>query len=195
MKVVFQVRCCQAALAALILSAFVGLALPAYAQAAADYTLNAGDTLDVAVWKEDDLSKKDVIVRPDGKFSFPLAGEITAAGHTIAQIETDITNRLKPYIPDPVVSVAVKNLDGCRVYVIGQVTKPGSFVMNPRYNVLQALSSAGGLTPFASANDIIILRGSGQGQSTLQFHYGEVTKGRSLNQNVLLEAGDVVVVP
>jgi polysaccharide biosynthesis/export protein len=195
MKVVFQVRCCQAALAALILSAFVGLALPAYAQAAADYTLNAGDTLDVAVWKEDDLSKKDVIVRPDGKFSFPLAGEITAAGHTIAQIETDITNRLKPYIPDPVVSVAVKNLDGCRVYVIGQVTKPGSFVMNPRYNVLQALSLAGGLTPFASANDIIILRGSGQGQSTLQFHYGEVTKGRSLNQNVLLEAGDVVVVP
>jgi polysaccharide export outer membrane protein len=177
------------------LSAFVGLALPAYAQAAADYTLNAGDTLDVAVWKEDDLSKKDVIVRPDGKFSFPLAGEITAAGHTIAQIETDITNRLKPYIPDPVVSVAVKNLDGCRVYVIGQVTKPGSFVMNPRYNVLQALSLAGGLTPFASANDIIILRGSGQGQSTLQFHYGEVTKGRSLNQNVLLEAGDVVVVP
>jgi len=195
MKVVFQVRCCQAALAALILSAFVGLALPAYAQAAADYTLNAGDTLDVAVWKEDDLSKKDVIVRPDGKFSFPLAGEITAAGHTIAQIETDITNRLKPYIPDPVVSVAVKYLDGCRVYVIGQVTKPGSFVMNPRYNVLQALSLAGGLTPFASANDIIILRGSGQGQSTLQFHYGEVTKGRSLNQNVLLEAGDVVVVP
>jgi polysaccharide biosynthesis/export protein len=195
MKVGFQGRQCQAALAAIMLWAFLGAALPVRAQAAADYTLNAGDTLDVAVWKEDDLSKKDVIVRPDGKFSFPLAGEITAAGHTIAQIEAEITNRLKPFIPDPVVSVGVKNLDGCRIYVIGQVTKPGSFVMNPRYNVLQALSLAGGLTPFASANDIIILRGSGPAQSALSFHYGEVTKGRALNQNVLLEAGDVVVVP
>jgi polysaccharide export outer membrane protein len=81
------------------------------------------------------------------------------------------------------------------VYVIGQVTKPGSFVMNPRLSVLQALSLAGGLTPFAAANDIIVLRGAGSSQHTIPFHYGDVTKGRSLNQNVMLEAGDVVVVP
>jgi polysaccharide export outer membrane protein len=179
----------------LVVLLLIGAAYPAAAQTTPDYTLNAGDTLDVAVWKEEDLTKKDVIVRPDGKFSFPLAGEITAAGRTIAQIEADITARLKRYIPEPVVSVTVKNLDGCRVYVIGQVTKPGSFVMNPRLSVLQALSLAGGLTPFAAANDIIVLRGTGPSQRTVPFHYGDITKGRSLNQNVMLEAGDVVVVP
>jgi polysaccharide export outer membrane protein len=172
-----------------------GFAPQAGAQQVPDYTLNAGDTLDIAVWKEEDLTKKDVIVRPDGKFSFPLVGQVGAVGRTVAQVEAEITARLKTYIPEPVVSVAVKNLDGCRIYVIGQVTKPGSFVMNPRVNVLQALSLAGGLTPFASANAIIVLRGSGSGQHALPFHYGEVIKGQNLNQNAVLEAGDVVVVP
>jgi len=180
---------------ALLSLLLAGFNSQASAQAVPTYTLNAGDTLDIAVWKEEDLTKKDVIVRPDGMFSYPLAGEITAVGHTVAQVEEQISNRLKKYIPEPVVSVSVKNLDGCRVYVIGQVSKPGSFVMNPRFSVLQALSLAGGLTPFAAANDIIILRGNGNAQNILPFHYGEVTKGRSLNQNVLLEAGDVVVVP
>jgi len=167
----------------------------ARAQQAPDYTINAGDTLDIAVWKEEDLTKKDVIVRPDGKFSFPLAGQVVAAGRTVGQIEGEIVGRLKPYIPEPVVSVAVKNLDGCKIYVIGQVSKAGSFVMNPRVNVLQALSLAGGLTPFAAANDILVWRGAGAAQHALPFHYGEVLKGRNLSQNVLLEAGDVVVVP
>jgi polysaccharide export outer membrane protein len=183
------------AVIALLSLLLAGFNSQASAQAVPTYTLNAGDTLDIAVWKEEDLTKKDVIVRPDGMFSFPLAGEINAVGHTVAQVEEQISSRLKKYIPEPVVSVSVKNLDGCRVYVIGQVSKPGSFVMNPRFSVLQALSLAGGLTPFAAANDIIILRGNGNAQNILPFHYGEVTKGRALNQNVLLEAGDVVVVP
>jgi polysaccharide export outer membrane protein len=178
--------------AALVLG---GFAPQLRAQQAPDYTLNAGDTLDIAVWKEEDLSKKDVIVRPDGKFSFPLAGQVLARGRTVAEIEAEIATRLKKYMAEPVVSVAVKNLDGCRIYVIGQVSKAGSFVMNPRVNVLQALSLAGGMTPFAALNDIIVLRGSGGSQHALPFHYGEVVKGRNLNQNVLLEAGDVVVVP
>src|ERR1700683_2114515 len=183
------------AVIALLSLLLAGFNSQASAQAVPTYTLNAGDTLDIAVWKEEDLTKKDVIVRPDGMFSYPLAGQINAVGHTVAQVEEQISSRLKKYIPEPVVSVSVKNLDGCRVYVIGQVGKPGSFVMNPRFSVLQALSLAGGLTPFAAANDIIILRGNGNAQNILPFHYGEVTKGRSLNQNVLLEAGDVVVVP
>lgn len=183
------------AVIALLPLLLAGFNSQASAQAVPTYTLNAGDTLDIAVWKEEDLTKKDVIVRPDGMFSYPLAGEINAVGHTVAQVEEQISSRLKKYIPEPVVSVSVKNLDGCRVYVIGQVSKPGSFVMNPRFSVLQALSLAGGLTPFAAANDIIVLRGTGNAQNVLPFHYGEVTKGRALNQNVLLEAGDVVVVP
>jgi polysaccharide export outer membrane protein len=164
------------------------------AQEQPDYTLNPGDTLDISVWKEDQLTKT-VIVRPDGKFSFPLAGEITATGHTVAQIQNEIAVRLKKYMPEPSASVSVKALDGCRIYIIGQVAKPGAFVMNPRVNVLQALSLAGGMTPFASVNDIIVLRGVGAAQHTLAFHYGDVSKGRALSQNVLLEAGDVVIVP
>ena len=167
---------------------------PALAQQLADYTLHPGDALEVAVWKEPDLTKT-VVVRPDGKFSFPLAGETVAIGRTIPQVQTDITNRLKAYIPEPVVTAAVTTLEGNRIYVIGQVNKPGSFVMNPRLNVLQALSLASGLTPFAAVNDIIVVRGTGAGQKVLQFRYSDVSKGKSLEQNIPLEAGDVVVVP
>lgn len=159
-----------------------------------DYILNPGDTLDVDVYKEVELTKT-VIVRPDGKFTFPLAGEINAGNRTVAQVQNEITQRLTKYIPEPVVTVAVKTLDGCRIYVIGQVAKAGSFVMNPRMSVVQALSLAGGMTPFASTNDVIIIRGVGAGQKILPFRYGDVSKGKSLNQNVILEPGDVVVVP
>jgi polysaccharide biosynthesis/export protein len=163
-------------------------------QTAPDYTLQPGDTLDISVWKEDQMTK-NVVVRPDGKFSYPLAGEITGAGRTVAQIQAEITTKLKVYIPEPAVAASIKTLDGFRIYVIGQVSKPGSFVMNPRLSVLQALSMAGGLTPFAGANDIVVLRGSGKAQKILPFRYGEVAKGRNLEQNIMLEAGDVVIVP
>lgn len=172
----------------------LSLAPRAHAQQSPDYTMNPGDSLDISVWKEEELTKT-AIVRPDGKLSFPLAGEVLAVNRTVAQVQAEITNRLKTYMPEPVVSVSVKGLDGCKVYVIGQVTKPGSFVMNPRITVLQALSLAGGMTPFAAVNDIIVLRGAGAAQRALSFHYGEVSKGRNLNQNVTLESGDVVIVP
>jgi polysaccharide biosynthesis/export protein len=166
----------------------------AQAQATADYTLNPGDTLDIDVYKEVELTKT-VIVRPDGKFSFPLAGEINAGGRTVTQVQNEIAQRLTKYIPEPVVTAAVKTLDGCRIYVIGQVAHAGSFVMNPRMNVVQALSLAGGMTPFASTNDVMILRGQGANQKSLPFRYGEVSKGKNLSQNIILEPGDVVVVP
>jgi polysaccharide export outer membrane protein len=164
------------------------------AQTMPDYTLNPGDNLDVDVYKELELTKT-VVVRPDGKFSFPLAGDILAVGRTVVQVQQELTSKLTKYIPEPVVTVAVKTLDGCKIYVIGQVTHPGAILMNPRLNVLQALSMAGGMTPFAATNDVIILRGNGSNQKSLPFRYGDVSKGKSLNQNVMLEAGDVVVVP
>jgi polysaccharide biosynthesis/export protein len=163
-------------------------------QTLADYTLHPGDQLEIAVWKEPDLTKT-VIIRPDGKFSFPLAGETVAVGRTVPQIQTEISSKLKTYIPEPVVTVATTTLEGNRVYVIGQVQKPGTFGMNPKLTVLQALSLAGGMTPYAAVNDIIIVRGSGPGQKVIQFRYSDVSKGKSLEQNVSLEAGDVVVVP
>lgn len=168
--------------------------VPAHSQQLPDYKLSPGDQLEISVWKEPDLTKT-VIVRPDGKFSVPLAGEINAVGRTLTQVQTDITNRLLKYVPEAVVTAALVVMEGNRIYVIGQVNKPGTFVMNPRFNVLQALSVAGGLTPFAGVNDIIILRGSGSQQRMIPFRYGEVVKGRNLEQNMTLEAGDVVIVP
>jgi polysaccharide export outer membrane protein len=166
----------------------------ALAQQLPDYKLSPGDQLEISVWKEPDLTKT-VVVRPDGKFTMPLAGEIVAAGRTLSQVQVDIQTRLLKYIPEAVVTAALVVMEGNRIYVIGQVNKPGTFVMNPRFNVLQALSVAGGLTPFAGANDIIILRTSGGQQRMIPFRYNEVVKGRNLEQNLTLEAGDVVIVP
>lgn len=167
---------------------------PVLAQQIADYILNAGDELEVSVWKEPDLTQK-VIVRPDGKFSVPLAGEISGAGRSILQVQGEITTKLAKYIPEPVVTVTLTGLQGNQIYVIGQVLKPGAFVMNPRLTVVQALAVAGGMTPFAALDDIIVLRNSGGVQKTIKFRYTDVNKGRNLEQNIRLEAGDVIIVP
>jgi polysaccharide export outer membrane protein len=158
------------------------------------YLVKPGDTLEISVWKEEDLLQT-VIVRPDGGFSFPLAGDVDAAGKTVDMIRQELTRKLSLYIPDLVATVMVTAFDGNKIYVIGQVLSPGAFVMNPRVDVMQALSLAGGTTPFASLNDIKILRRRGRVQSVLEFRFNDVARGRNLAQNILLESGDVVVVP
>lgn len=168
---------------------------PAIAQpVAGDYRLHAGDTIEVSVWKEVDL-QRELIVRPDGKFSMALVGEMQAAGRTADEIRQDVEKRLKVYIPEPVVTVTVQQVGGNRIYVIGQVRKPGAIVMNPRLNVMQALSLAEGGTPFAKLDDIVIVRGTGATQKTLRFRYGRVAGGDDLSENILLESGDVIIVP
>ena len=107
----------------------------------------------------------------------------------------EIEGRLQKFIPEPVVTVTVEEVAGNRAFVVGQVNKPGMFVMNPQLNVLQALALAGGATPFAKLDGIIILRGSGASQTALPFRYSQVTEGKSLGQNIMLESGDVIVVP
>jgi polysaccharide export outer membrane protein len=164
------------------------------ADARADYLLQPGDKLEVSVWKEVDL-QRTVIVRPDGKFSFPLTGEIDTANHSVEQVRQEIETRLKRYIPEPVVTVTLSEIGGNRIFVIGQVTKPGVFLMNPQLNVLQALSLAGGMTPFAKVDEIMVIRGGGAEQRTLRFNFGQVSAGRNLEQNIFLESGDVVLVP
>jgi len=161
----------------------------------APYTVKPGDTLQVSVWKEPDL-QGPVLVRPDGAFSFPLAGQMDARNKTVQELQQELTSRLKKYISDPVVTVSIQEIKGNKVYVIGQVQKPGDFIVNPRVDVMQALSMAGGTTPFAALGDITILRRTDTGQQqALPFHYTEVVRGRNLNQNIMLQAGDVVVVP
>ena len=180
-----------------ITALLIGAALGqrAFAQGAeTSYKLHAGDKIQVSVWKEVDL-QRPVTIRPDGKISFPLTGEVQAAGRTADDVRVDIENRLTKYIPEPVVTVTVEETAGNRVFVIGQVNKPGVFVMNPVVNVLQALSIAGGTTPFAKLDSIIVIRGAGGTQRSLPFRYSKVSEGKDLADNIYLEAGDVIVVP
>ena len=159
------------------------------------YTVKPGDLLAISVWKEPDL-QGPVLVRPDGTFSFPLAGQFDARGKSVQELQQLVTDRLRKFISDPVVTVSVQEIKGNKVYVIGQVNKPGDFVVNPKVDVMQALSMAGGTTPFASLGDIMILRRTESGQQqALPFRYTDVVRGRNLDQNITLQAGDVVVVP
>ena len=159
------------------------------------YTVKAGDTLLVSVWKEPDL-QGPVLVRPDGMFSFPLTGQLDARNKSVAELQQELTTKLKKFISDPVVTVSIQEIKGNKVDVIGQVQKPGDFVVNPRVDVMQALSMAGGTTPFAALGDIMILRRTDTGQQqALPFKYTDVVRGRNLQQNIMLQAGDVVVVP
>lgn len=158
------------------------------------YTINSGDLLEISVWKEPDLQRQ-VLVRPDGAFSFPLSGDIVAVGRTVEDVRQELTERLAVFIPDLVVTVTVAEINGNKIFVIGQVNTPGEFVVNPRVDVIQALSIAGGMTPFAESNDIKILRRKNGVQTILRFRYSDIIKGQNLEQNVLLEVGDVVLVP
>jgi polysaccharide export outer membrane protein len=160
----------------------------------ATYTVKPGDILKVSVWKEPDL-QGPILIRPDGGFSFPLVGEVDGRGKTVAELQAIMTQRLSKYISDPVVSVSVFEIHGNKVYVIGQVAKPGEFIVNPSVDVMQALSMAGGMTAFASLSNIIILRHNGATKTTLHFDYTDVAKGRKLTDDIQLQSGDVVVVP
>jgi len=158
------------------------------------YQIQPGDVLQVSVWKEQDLSQ-NVIVRPDGNISFPLVGEAKAAGGSIEDLRLLITERLEKYIPDPVVTVSVNDLSGNTIYVIGKVNRPGVFPIVRNVDVMQALSMAGGTATYAALNKIKILRRENNKLSAIPFEYGDVEKGRHLKQNIMLKAGDVVVVP
>lgn len=164
------------------------------AAAVTRYEVQPSDLLQVSVWREPELTQQ-VLIRPDGGFSFPLAGEINAVGKTAEELRRDLVERLARYIPDLVVTVAVLEIRGNKVYVIGQVNDPGEFVMNPRVDVMQALSLAGGTTAFASPSEIFVLRREGAQQRRMPFNFDAVKRGRDLEQNVLLRSGDVVVVP
>ena len=158
------------------------------------YRLQPGDIMTVSVWKETEL-QTDVLVRPDGGFSFPLAGDVDAVGKTVEDIRMVLVERLKRYIPNPVVTVAVKQIGGNRIYVVGRVNHAGDFPLSSPLDVMQAIALAGGATPFAAINDIVILRRQNGEQQALHFHYSDVARGRDLSQNVLLQGGDTVVVP
>jgi polysaccharide export outer membrane protein len=165
------------------------------AQALPDYKLHPGDKLILGVYDDPKLMPQEITITPDGKVSYPLVGEIMAAGKTVEQVRSEMETRLKKYISEPIATVMVTQVQGNVVYVIGQVNKPGFFIMNPTLNVLQALALAGGGNPYAKLDSIVIIRSSGAAQRTLHFRYSGVSNGKELEENVQLESGDVVVVP
>jgi len=169
-------------------------AAPSAAAAAGTYGVNPGDILEISVWKEVDLQKQ-VIVRPDGYFSFPLTGDIRAEGRTVEDVRRDVATSVSRFVPDPVVSVAVLEPRGSKVYVIGQVNRAGEYPINRFVDVVQAVSMAGGFTPFAQLDSIKILRRKGSTQSSIPFSYGDIAAGKRLQQNIVLEPGDTVLVP
>lgn len=159
------------------------------------YLVQAGDALQITVWKEQEL-QGEFLVRPDGGLTFPLAGDIEAGGHTVDEIRAIIASRLTKYIPDPVVTVGVKTANGSMIFVVGKVNRPGNFALIRPIDVMQALSLAGGATPFADLNGIRVLRRETGGQQRVfRFRYDDVRRGRDLAQNILLHSGDTVVVP
>jgi polysaccharide export outer membrane protein len=164
------------------------------AQPAPTYGLQPGDIIRVSVWREEQLDQ-GVLVRPDGGISFPLAGDLNASGMTIQEVTDAIADRLSQFIPNPVVTVSLQENTGNRIYVTGRVEQPGVFLVNRPVDVMQAIAMAGGLTPFADKDGIKILRRKGSAQIAIPFNYKLVQKGKSLPQNIMLEAGDTLVVP
>lgn len=160
------------------------------------YRVNPGDVLIVYVWNEKDLSQ-EVLVRPDGTISIPLAGQVQAGGLSVPEVEKNLTTALTKYMKDqPSVTVMIRQTAGYSIYVIGKVNKPGQFPINQPTDVMQALAMAGGLNAFAAENGINILRRDKDGtQKAIRFRYSDVKSGDELQSNILLQTGDVVVVP
>src|ERR1700723_3028653 len=159
-----------------------------------NYVIGPQDVLDISVWKEPEVSRI-VPVRPDGKVSLPLLNDVQAAGLTPAQLAVQITESLKKYVTSPQVTVIITTINSQRVYILGEVTRPGAFPMLPGMTVMQALSSAGGFTPFAKMKSIYVLRTDNGKKVKFPFNYKEAINGKNSEQDIQLKAGDTIVVP
>ncbi len=161
--------------------------------AAGEYKIGAGDVLDIGVWKNTDLTRQ-LIVLPDGSVRFPLIGQLEVEGKSVASLEKELMGKLKKFIPDPVLTISVIKTNSMMIYVIGKVNHPGRFEISSNIDVLQALSVAGGLNPFAKEKEIGIYRKVNGQTNIFNFNYKEVAEGMNLDQNIMLQRGDVIVV-
>ncbi len=158
------------------------------------YLLNPGDSLEISVWGDEALNREAVVL-PDGNITFPLAGRLKVQNLTSTEVEQLLAERLEKYVPDPVVTVTVTAPSGFRIYLIGKVKTPGAYMMSGPMNVMQALSLGGGLDKFADAGQILIIRQTKGNDLPFKFNYNEVASGKNLEANIVLQAGDIVVVP
>jgi polysaccharide export outer membrane protein len=161
-----------------------------------DYLIGPEDVLEITVWRNADLSKQ-VTVRPDGRISLPLIGDITAVGKTAAQLSEDISGKLKEFKENPQVSIVVREVNSYAFYVLGEVAHPGKFPLKSKTTLLQAITVAGGFTQTAARNKIVVFRFAkeGSGQIKLKASYDDIVLRDGSNQNVELKPGDQIVVP
>jgi polysaccharide export outer membrane protein len=157
-----------------------------------DYQLGIGDVIHVSVWRDQELTQT-AVVRPDGKISLPLMGEISVAGKTATSVKSQVRDRLLQFVTDPQVTVSVLEIHSRQVYITGQVQRPGAYPLVGSINVLQLIASAGGLTPFAHKKGIVILDAT-QAQKE-KFDYASAIQGKDKHNKLILSPGDTVVVP
>jgi polysaccharide export outer membrane protein len=162
---------------------------------AAEYRIGGGDVLEVATWKEPDLTRTNILVRVDGKVSFPLLGDIAAAGMTPVELTETVQKGLKNYVSNPVVTVSVLNPASQRIYILGEVLRTGEYPLTKSLTVLQAFALAGGFTQWASKDEIILLRGEAGKEKIYKINYKDIVKGRGSENNIMLQANDTIVVP
>ncbi len=157
------------------------------------FVIGLEDILRVDVWREPELSAAQIVVRPDGKITLPLIGDVQAAGFTTKQLQENLTERFKEYAQAPTVSVMVLKIESQKVSIVGNVAKPGTYPLGSPMTVLELIARAGGLTEYAKSKNIKIVRK--KDGTTLNFNYNDAIKGKNLKQNVYLENGDIVMVP
>jgi polysaccharide biosynthesis/export protein len=158
------------------------------------FVIGNDDVLAINVWKEPDISRS-IPVRSDGKISLPLVGEVQAAGLTPLKLEKDIASKLKNYISEPEVTVMVQQVNSQKFNILGQVVRPGSYVIANSPTVLDAIALAGGFRDFAKQKSVYVLRQGSTGESRIPFNYKDVSQGKNMSQNIKLQPGDTIIVP
>ena len=161
-----------------------------------DYVIGAEDVLEITVWRNQDLSKV-VQVRPDGRFSMPIIRDITAVGKTTSQLADELTMRFREYVQNPVVAVSVRDVNSYNIFLLGEVVRPGKYPLKSKTTLLQGITIAGGFTPIAARNQVVIFRFKDNelGTQTLTASYDDIVLRGGVDQNFELQAGDTVVVP
>jgi polysaccharide export outer membrane protein len=168
--------------------------LPAGVTPPAGYVIGPDDQLSIVYWREKDLSA-DVVVRPDGLISLPLLNDIQASGLTPDQLRQEITKGATKFVEQPTVSVVVKTINSRKVFITGQVAKPGPYPLAGPTSVLQLIATAGGVSEYADKKKIVIVRKENGKEITLRFNYEDVMKGKNMAQNIELKLGDSIIVP
>jgi len=160
-----------------------------------DYIIANGDILEINTWKEPELSRNEVIVRMDGKFSFPLLNDVQASGLTALELKSEMEKRLRDYVENPVVTVVLKKLESQKFYVLGEVQKKGEYPLTKNVTVLQAVAMAGGFTEWADRDEIILMRKENGVEKKYNINYDDIIEGKDPSQNLLLKTDDTIIVP